>query len=72
MKPLVTPETTVRELGEILERCDAVAAVRWMAPGWHAEARCHQGRAMGGTYSLADGDDLASAINAALAKAGAR
>lgn len=70
--PIVTPETTLRELGEILRRNDGVAAVRWMVDGWHAEARCHQGRSMGGTYSLADGTTLAQAISRALVKAGAR
>lgn len=61
--PIVTPDTTLRELGEILRRDDApnpftisFDEVWWVLTddGWHS------------------GPDLAAAINAALVKAGAR
>ncbi len=67
--PIVTPETTLRELGEILKRSelcltwsDTVADLSFVDVYNHRVHETHEG----------EGADLAAAINDALTKAGAR
>ena len=63
--PIVTGETTLRELGEILERRGAgITLTLERGTTWWADLHC--------THAVRSDRDLASAINAALVKAGAR
>ena len=66
---MITPTTTIAELAEILRRSHAGVAVRaqWNPVDWHAEASAGDG-----PVRIAEHVDLAAAISAALAKAGAR
>lgn len=69
--PIVTPETTLRELGEILERrgLSMTAARRTLDEPWTV-AVCGPEEENGEGWD--ESADLAVAIDAALAKAGAR
>lgn len=66
--PIVTPETTLRELGEILRPFEGLSYAHVHASG-RVEVVLFRYRQ---PATRADGHDLADAIDAALVKAGVR